>query len=295
MDIAQSTAMESLLPRKIGNLNEVSIKELRSDNGTKFRNHNLEELCDEKGEAVNTACYTKNKSIIVKRHGKTAYDVIRGRSSDISYFYMFGYPVHIHNHKDHLGKFDEKADDGFFLSYSLVAKSFKAILSTFPTYLHMKTPHPLIHPFFKTVSFEEPHEFTIVDDHPASNELDQPKSYENLESVEIQDNIINEPISDVQPTPILSPSAEGIFQPHVPQDRRSREKHIELVNIIGEPLIGITTRSRVRDSEAASVQECLYVNFLSEMEPTKLIEALEEEGWIIAMQEELSQFERNKV
>nr|GEU40006.1 retrovirus-related Pol polyprotein from transposon TNT 1-94 [Tanacetum cinerariifolium] len=30
------------------------------------------------------------------------------------------------------------------------------------------------------------------------------------------------------------------------------------------------------------------------MEPKKLIEALEEEGWIIAMQEELNQFERNK-
>ncbi|GJW98641.1 retrovirus-related pol polyprotein from transposon TNT 1-94 [Tanacetum coccineum] len=31
------------------------------------------------------------------------------------------------------------------------------------------------------------------------------------------------------------------------------------------------------------------------MEPKKLIKALEEEGWIIAMQEELNQFERNKV
>ncbi|GKC61703.1 retrovirus-related pol polyprotein from transposon TNT 1-94, partial [Tanacetum coccineum] len=31
------------------------------------------------------------------------------------------------------------------------------------------------------------------------------------------------------------------------------------------------------------------------MEPKKLTEALEEKGWIIAMQEELTQFERNKV
>ncbi|GJX17164.1 retrovirus-related pol polyprotein from transposon TNT 1-94 [Tanacetum coccineum] len=77
------------------------------------------------GEVVNTACYTQNRSIIVKRHGKTAYDVFRGRSPDISYFHMFGCPVYIHNHKDHLGKFDEKADDGFFLGYSLVAKAFR--------------------------------------------------------------------------------------------------------------------------------------------------------------------------
>ncbi|GKD86904.1 hypothetical protein Tco_1358058, partial [Tanacetum coccineum] len=53
--------------------------------------------------------------------------------------------------------------------------------------------------------------------------------------------------------------------------------------------------SRVRDSETASAHECLYVNFLSEMEPKKLIEALEEEGWIIARQKELNQFEKNKV
>ncbi|GKA38342.1 retrovirus-related pol polyprotein from transposon TNT 1-94 [Tanacetum coccineum] len=33
----------------IENLNEVRVKELRSDNGTEFINHKLEELCDEKG------------------------------------------------------------------------------------------------------------------------------------------------------------------------------------------------------------------------------------------------------
>ncbi|GJX50941.1 MAK10-like protein [Tanacetum coccineum] len=29
---------------------------------------------------------------------------------------------YLHNHKDHLGKFDEKADDGYFIGYSLVSK-----------------------------------------------------------------------------------------------------------------------------------------------------------------------------
>ncbi|GKB01650.1 hypothetical protein Tco_0829694 [Tanacetum coccineum] len=52
------------------------------------------------------------------------YDVFKGRSLDISYFYVFGYPMHIHNHRDRLGKFDEKADDGFFLGYSPMAKAF---------------------------------------------------------------------------------------------------------------------------------------------------------------------------
>ncbi|GJY74030.1 hypothetical protein Tco_0478461 [Tanacetum coccineum] len=33
--------------------------------------------------------------------------------------------VYIHNHKDHLGKFDEKAEDGYLLGYSLVSKAFR--------------------------------------------------------------------------------------------------------------------------------------------------------------------------
>ncbi|GJZ94481.1 retrovirus-related pol polyprotein from transposon TNT 1-94 [Tanacetum coccineum] len=112
----------------------VRVKELRSNNGTKFRNYKLEEFCDKKVEnslnnsgewAVNTACYTQNRSIIMQRHGNTSYDVFRGRSLDISYFHVFGCPVHIHNHMEHLGKFDKKADDGFFLGYSLVAKAFR--------------------------------------------------------------------------------------------------------------------------------------------------------------------------
>nr|GEX22839.1 uncharacterized mitochondrial protein AtMg00810-like [Tanacetum cinerariifolium] len=75
-----------------------------------------------------------------------------------------------------------------------------------------------------------------------------------------------------------SSKADDSLQPPFPQDRWSREKHIKLVNIIGEPLDGITTRKRIRDSEVASAHECLYVNFLSEMEPKKLIEALKQES-----------------
>nr|GEV21273.1 retrovirus-related Pol polyprotein from transposon TNT 1-94 [Tanacetum cinerariifolium] len=76
-------------------------------------------------EAVRIDCYTQNKSIIVKRHDKTPYEIFRERIPDMSYFYVFGYPAFIYNHKDHLGKFDAKADDGYFLGYSFISKAFK--------------------------------------------------------------------------------------------------------------------------------------------------------------------------
>ncbi|GKA94968.1 putative ribonuclease H-like domain-containing protein [Tanacetum coccineum] len=37
----------------------------------------------------------------------------------------FGYPVTILNTKDHLGKFNGKADDGFFVGYSVVSKAIR--------------------------------------------------------------------------------------------------------------------------------------------------------------------------
>ncbi|GKE52373.1 retrovirus-related pol polyprotein from transposon TNT 1-94, partial [Tanacetum coccineum] len=76
-------------------------------------------------EVVATACYTQNRSTIVKRHLKTPYEIFCGRILKIDFLHVFGCPVYIHNHKDYIGKFDEKADDGYFLGYSLVSKAFR--------------------------------------------------------------------------------------------------------------------------------------------------------------------------
>ncbi|GKA58025.1 retrovirus-related pol polyprotein from transposon TNT 1-94 [Tanacetum coccineum] len=59
-------------------------------------------------EAVATACYTQNRSPVVKRHLKTPYEIFRKRIPNINFLYVFLCLVFIHNHKDHFGKFDEK-------------------------------------------------------------------------------------------------------------------------------------------------------------------------------------------
>ncbi|GKB63826.1 retrovirus-related pol polyprotein from transposon TNT 1-94 [Tanacetum coccineum] len=76
-------------------------------------------------KAVATACYTQNRSTIVKRHLKTPYENFHKRILNINFLHVFGCPVYIHNHKDHLEKFNEKANDGYLLGYSLVSKAFR--------------------------------------------------------------------------------------------------------------------------------------------------------------------------
>nr|GEV44547.1 copia protein [Tanacetum cinerariifolium] len=55
------------------------------------------------------------------------------------------------------------------------------------------------------------------------------------------------------------------------------------------------TRSIATKLTAASASECLFVDFLSGIEPKKVSMTLKHPGWIDAMQEELNQFYRNKV
>ncbi|GJS80525.1 ribonuclease H-like domain-containing protein [Tanacetum coccineum] len=76
-------------------------------------------------EAVNTACYVQNRVIIVKPHNKTPYELFRGRTPALSFMRPFGCHVTILNTLDHLGKFDGKFDDGFFVGYSLTSKAFR--------------------------------------------------------------------------------------------------------------------------------------------------------------------------
>ncbi|GKB75650.1 putative ribonuclease H-like domain-containing protein [Tanacetum coccineum] len=76
-------------------------------------------------EAVNTDCYVQNRVIIVKPHNKTPYELFRGRTPALSFMRPFGCHVTIFNTLDHLGKFDRKYDDGFFVGYSLTSKAFR--------------------------------------------------------------------------------------------------------------------------------------------------------------------------
>ncbi|GJW83333.1 putative ribonuclease H-like domain-containing protein [Tanacetum coccineum] len=73
-------------------------------------------------KAVNTTCYVQNRVLVVKPHNKTPYELFHGRTPTLSFMRPFGCPITILNTMDHLGKFDGKADEGFFVGYSLNSK-----------------------------------------------------------------------------------------------------------------------------------------------------------------------------
>nr|GEU70359.1 hypothetical protein [Tanacetum cinerariifolium] len=73
------------------------------------------------------------------------------------------------------------------------------------------------------------------------------------------------------------------------------DKHIELVNIIGNPRAGMLTRAMAKELSEPLAHECLFVDFISKEEPKKVSKVLQHPGWVDAMQDELNQFAKNKV
>ncbi|GKE51798.1 putative ribonuclease H-like domain-containing protein [Tanacetum coccineum] len=77
-------------------------------------------------EAVHTACYVKNRVLVIKPHNKTPYELFLGRKPALSFMRPFGCLV---NTLDHQGKFDGKANEGFFVGYSTNSKAFRVFNS----------------------------------------------------------------------------------------------------------------------------------------------------------------------
>nr|GEU36139.1 integrase, catalytic region, zinc finger, CCHC-type, peptidase aspartic, catalytic [Tanacetum cinerariifolium] len=76
-------------------------------------------------EAVATACFTQNRSIIRLRHRKTPYELLHNKLPDLSFLYVFGALCYPTNDSKNLGKLQPKADIGIFIGYALTKKLFR--------------------------------------------------------------------------------------------------------------------------------------------------------------------------
>ncbi|GKB05820.1 retrovirus-related pol polyprotein from transposon TNT 1-94 [Tanacetum coccineum] len=96
--------------RMVENQNDVKVKQIRTDNGTEFKNSELERFYVEKGISQNLSSpYTPEQNGVAKRKNITLIEAVRTML----------------NGSDHLSRFDAKADDEYFLGYSFNSKAFR--------------------------------------------------------------------------------------------------------------------------------------------------------------------------
>ncbi|GKB88288.1 retrovirus-related pol polyprotein from transposon TNT 1-94 [Tanacetum coccineum] len=239
---------------------------------------------------------------------------------------MIGVKSYLHKYVEQPGKFDAKADDGYFLGYSFVSKAFR-VFNTRRQQIK-ETYHVTFYESMEAIRFTNtsvdetgiddsskypPDEFLQEDDPSRQYQSNSDFSYyiiphcHSLTKLTKDTHVPEVITSNEQNTPhIEDVEVHEVSQSQIiyhastsshpaPQDRWSRDQHIKLVNIIGEPTEGMLTRSMAVKLTIASTSECLFADFLSKIEPKKVYEAVKHPRWVDAMQEELNQFYRNKV
>ncbi|GKA12814.1 ribonuclease H-like domain-containing protein [Tanacetum coccineum] len=124
----------------IENLVDHKVKVIRYDNGTEFKNKKMNQFCEMKGILRQfSVARTPQQNGVAERRNRILIKVARTVLADSKLPTIFWAEavnpacyvqnrvchVTILNTKDHLGKFDGKADEGFFVGYSLNSKSFR--------------------------------------------------------------------------------------------------------------------------------------------------------------------------
>nr|GEV87785.1 hypothetical protein [Tanacetum cinerariifolium] len=163
-------------------------------------------------------------------------------------------------HIDDVGKLKAKGDIGVFVGYSKESATFR---------IYKK----------RTQEVEVPSSNT------QSNNM-----IPNVDEAITSHNVFNERLEDAYfdaTTLFHDPSNVDTFYQPYPHEKKWTKDH-PLHKIIGDPKSSVRIKGQLTNS-------CLFSCFLSFIEPANVAEALRNDDWVSAMQEELDQFARLKV
>nr|GEZ22364.1 hypothetical protein [Tanacetum cinerariifolium] len=76
-------------------------------------------------EAIATACFTQNRSLVIPRHKKTPYHIINDRKRLVKFFHIFGSLCYIVRDGENLDKMKKKGDACIFMGYSTQSRAYR--------------------------------------------------------------------------------------------------------------------------------------------------------------------------
>ncbi|GJU54640.1 putative ribonuclease H-like domain-containing protein [Tanacetum coccineum] len=116
------------LVRGIENLIDLKVKVIRCDNGTGFKNKVMIQFCKMKGiKREFSVARTPQQNGVAERKNRTLKEAVRTMLADSKLPTTFW--AEAVNTAYHLGKFNGKADEGFFVGYSTNSKAFRVFNS----------------------------------------------------------------------------------------------------------------------------------------------------------------------
>nr|GFB78206.1 retrovirus-related Pol polyprotein from transposon TNT 1-94 [Tanacetum cinerariifolium] len=272
-------------------------------------------------EAMATACFTQNRSIIHLRHGKTPYELLHNKLPVLSFLHVFDalcYPTY---DSENLEKLQPKADIGIFIGFALTKKAFR--IYNRRTRRIVETIHVDFDGLTALASEQS-------SSGPVLNEMTPATISSGLivdnQAPEVIDPLV-EVIPPVQAESTGSPSSTMVDQDEpspskshttaetqsivIPQDVEEDNLDIEVAHmgndlLFGVPFLKVTSAqsssTNIIDQLSRPVSTRLQLHeqailcycdaFLTSVEPKTYKEALTQSCWIDEMQEELNKFER---
>ncbi|GJV42807.1 retrovirus-related pol polyprotein from transposon TNT 1-94 [Tanacetum coccineum] len=76
-------------------------------------------------EAIATACYTQNRSLIIPRHEKTPYHIINDKKPTLKHLHIFGCTCYLVRDGENLDKMKEKGGPCIFVGYSTQSNGYR--------------------------------------------------------------------------------------------------------------------------------------------------------------------------
>jgi hypothetical protein len=269
-------------------------------------------------EAINTACYAINRLYLHRILKKTSYELLTGKKLMFHIFRVFGSKCFILVKRGRKSKFAPKAVEGFLLCYDsntrayrvfnkstgLVEVSYDIVFDeTNDSQVEQVDPDELDDEEAPCVALrnmsigdvcpKESEELPHAQDQPSSSmqaspptqDEDQAQDDENEDQEEPSQEENNDQWGDANDQ--YKEDDEGPRPPH-PRVHQAIQRDHPVNSILGDIHKGVTTRSCV-------AHFCEHYSFVSSIEPYRVEDALRDSDWVLAMQEELNNFTRNKV
>ncbi|GKA24784.1 uncharacterized mitochondrial protein-like protein, partial [Tanacetum coccineum] len=253
-------------------------------------------------EAIATACYTQNHSIISLCHGKTPYELLHEKLPDLSFLYVFGSLCYPTNDSKNLGKLQPKADIDFDELTAMASEH--------------SSSGPALHKMAPTII-----SLGVMPNPPPSTPVDRPApevialiaevvALELVESTGSPSSIV---VDQDAPSPSNSQTTPETQSPVIPNDVEEDNHDLYVAHMNNDPFFSISILENVSEASSSSDVITTIVHTVAPnsehvtkwtkdhpldniiVEPKNYKDALTQACWIKAMQEELNEFERLEV
>ncbi|KAJ9542245.1 hypothetical protein OSB04_028751 [Centaurea solstitialis] len=320
-------------------------------------------------EAVSTACYTQNRTLIVKWTGKTAYEMVEQRKPNIDYFRVFGckcYTYRVFNKRTRTILESSNVDFSETETYSDASPSnLNALLpelSTAPPSTDSATNSfasdfidladydlliltgPIVVPAHAGSTTTSVSYDAFMTESSSSTSTNSVTPESAVSPPKTSSAASPEPVREQTPHPVLAPIPEDAPLPSPISAQRTYAQVVREPRLEAAPQTNLEEGSSsgnqeevlaVHDENDASNNQQAYVTFphsrkwtrdhppsqiigspsqpvktqssknvgnlilfggfLSDFEPSDVSQALSDPDWVLAMQQELAEFKRNKV